>query len=82
MGRLKAGFHLGKLSSGQDRNGQESFLCEPLIPTKSSHDKGIGNFPVCSLPEEKLGTLRSTTANLDDGVLQTKEFFIQNKENK
>ena len=29
-----------------------------------------------------IGTLRSTTANLDDGVAQTKEFFIQNKENK
>ena len=29
-----------------------------------------------------IGTLRSATANLDDGVLQTKTFFIQNKENK
>ena len=29
-----------------------------------------------------LGTLRSTTTNLDDGISQTKEFFIQNKKNK
>ena len=43
---LKAGLHLGKLSS--DR--KVSFVLEPLVPTESSQDKG--NFSVRSRPEE------------------------------
>ena len=36
----------------------------------------------CVVCYTQLGTFRSTTANLDDGVLQTKEFFKENKEYK
>ena len=48
---LKAGFHFGKLSSGQKRPGKfPAFVLEPLVPTESSQDKG--NFSVRSRPEE------------------------------
>ena len=44
----KAGqFHLGKLSSGQERT--EKFPLCSNVPTESSQDKG--NFPVRSHPE-------------------------------
>ena len=49
-GWVKVGFHLGKLSSGQERTRKFPLCSEPLVPTESSQDKG--NFPVRSRPEE------------------------------